>query len=239
MMKINGINISDMKAKLLSRNILPASKNVTYEFLNGTVLNPVKTSETAYQYKTIDMVITVNAGSKMELEKIKGEIKALLLECSIKFDDMELTYSGFLSGEVKVDSITNTIENLSVQILALSHGEEESQTITGSSSISMIGTCETPCIVTITPLINVISYQIEGLSRDRITKREEVIVVNNLSSGIPVVIDGEKSIVTENGANKFADCEIWSFPSLLSGNNDLTLSSEQCVVQITYKPRFI
>jgi phage-related protein len=239
-MTINGINISTLKAKLLSRSILPASKTVLYEFLNDKSLNPVKTNETAYQYKSIDLVITINAEDEAELESLKSQLTNMLQECDIEFDDLDCIYSGYLSGEIKTESISSLIENINIKILVLAHGKVESQTISnsGSTDINIQGTAETPCTLIITAPIGMISLQIDGAARDPVTGDNESILIKNLTNGVPIIIDGEACTVTENGTNKFGDCEMWRFPSLLPGNNTITLNAE-CTVQVTYKPRYI
>ena len=66
-------------------------------------------------------------------------------------------------------------------------------------------------------------------------------MIKNLSAGKTVIIGGEACTVTEDGANKYADTEMWEFPTLLPGENALTFTSSSvpCDVTIKYKPRYI
>lgn len=110
-----------------------------------------------------------------------------------------------------------------------------------SKAITVQGIVETPCIIEITPPNAITSFTVKGAARDPVTGEAEDIVVKNLSSGKTVIIDGEACTVTEDGANKYADTEMWEFPTLLPGSNTLTFvsSSVACSVTIKYKPRYI
>ncbi len=110
-----------------------------------------------------------------------------------------------------------------------------------SKAISVQGDYETPCIIELTPSNSITRYTIKGAARDPVTGEAEDIVVKNLTSGKKVIIDGEACTVTEDGANKYADTEMWEFPTLLPGSNTLTFvsSGAACDVTIKYKPRYI
>lgn len=121
------------------------------------------------------------------------------------------------------DPISTTLENAS------------------SSDLSVSGDYETPCIIELIPSGAITKYTIKGAARNPVTGEEEDIIVKNLSAGKTVIIDGESCTVTENGANKYGDAEMWEFPTLLPGANALTFisSSIPCNVTIKYKPRYI
>ena len=110
-----------------------------------------------------------------------------------------------------------------------------------SSTLAVSGDYETPCIIELVPSGAITRYTIKGAARNPITGEEEDIAIKNLSAGKKVIIDGEACTVTENGANKYADTEMWEFPTLLPGENALTFTSSSvpCDVTIKYKPRYI
>lgn len=122
---------------------------------------------------------------------------------------------------------------------------EQSTTITGVGlyTASNTGACETPCVIEVTPNNALTSLTISGAARDPVTGEAEDIVINNLASGVAVVIDGEACTVTAGGENKFADTEMWQFPTLTPGDNALVFTPSSSVVsltvRITYKPRYI
>lgn len=115
-----------------------------------------------------------------------------------------------------------------------------SANVTASKTITVEGDYPTPCIIEITPQVNVISsLTIKGAARNKITGELEDILIKNLTKGNKVVIDGENGTVTEGSSNKFADTEFWEFPSLLPGGNEITFSNTQSNITIKYKPRYI
>ena len=115
-----------------------------------------------------------------------------------------------------------------------------SANVTASKTITVEGNYPTPCIIEITPQVNVISsLTISGIARNKITGELEDILIKNLTKGNKVVIDGENGTVTEGNSNKFADTEFWEFPSLLPGDNKITFSNTQSNITIKYRPRFI
>lgn len=119
--------------------------------------------------------------------------------------------------------------------VSVSIGTEDSKTVL------VQGMRETPCVIEVTPPNGVISFTIKGVARDPVTGEAEDILIKNLSAGKTVVINGEDDTVLEDGMNKFADTEMWEFPSLLPGENILSFvsSSVPCDVTIKYKPRYI
>lgn len=120
-------------------------------------------------------------------------------------------------------------------------GTYETVTFNAATSkvVSVKGHYETPCIVEITPTFDISSITLTGIARNPVTKAGEKVIIKNLKNGQKVILDGEAGTVTQGGQNKFADTEMWEFPSLVPGNNTITCSSNQCNITIKYKPRFI
>lgn len=101
------------------------------------------------------------------------------------------------------------------------------------------GSLITPAILKITPLQDMSYLTIRGLVRDPITGKDEYIVVKNLKEGRIITIDGETGLVTENGENKFADVEMYDFPSLLPGDNRIVVQEPGAKVTLLYRARYI
>lgn len=110
-----------------------------------------------------------------------------------------------------------------------------------NKNIDIKGDYETPCIIELIPTGPIIDYTIKGAARNPVTGEPEDLVLHNLEKGKKVIIDGEAMTITQDGRNKFAEAEIWEFPSLLPGTNILTFhsSSVPCEVTIKYRPRYI
>ena len=137
--------------------------------------------------------------------------------------------------------VTSFVISLTADPFKYEDAVTESVGTAAGKTIDVQGDYETPCIIELTPSGAITTYTIKGAARDPVTGEAEDIVIKNLSAGKTVIIDGEACTVTEDGANKYADAEMWEFPTLLPGSNTLTFvsSSVACDVTIKYKPRYI
>ncbi|WGX77582.1 hypothetical protein QJS64_20190 (plasmid) [Paraclostridium bifermentans] len=91
-------------------------------------------------------------------------------------------------------------------------GEEISISINRitSKSIDILGNTKTPCILEITPVIDMIDLKINGVS-------EDPLAIRNLKENKTIIIDGIEGTVIQDGINKFADTDMWEFPFLVPG----------------------
>lgn len=114
-------------------------------------------------------------------------------------------------------------------------------TISGQATYSFIADTKfiTPSIVTVTPNGTLNSLTMGGFAFNRLTNASNDIVLKSLRRNTPVVINGELKTITENGANKFKDSELWAFPCVKPGVNLVTLSTSTVNVTISYTPRWM
>ncbi|MEE0642900.1 MAG: DUF6558 family protein [Blautia sp.] len=149
-------------------------------------------------------------------------------------------YYGIASVSTKKEN--GVISTFEINIQADPFKCQNYQTVTVSQATStkmaVQGDFETPCIIELTPINDTISFTIKGAARNPVTGQPEDITIKNLKQGKKVIIDGEACTVLQGVTNKFADADMWEFPSLLPGNNSLTFSSALCEVTIKYKPRY-
>ena len=113
-----------------------------------------------------------------------------------------------------------------------------------SGSISADTVVPVPAIIEITPSFNIITLTIQGLAKLSTTGADSPIKINNLKNGEKIIIDGETGLVTEAGANKFADMDFWEFPAIQPGTNliavtDSNNSTPQCNITIKYRSCYI
>ena len=114
---------------------------------------------------------------------------------------------------------------------------------TFSSRTEMAVNClsgfETPAIITINPQNSLAGVTISGIANDPNSGEALSITVRNLTKNRPVIIDGYRKTVTEDGENKYPDCEIWQFPTLLPGENLVTSNTAYSDITISYRKKFI
>jgi len=100
------------------------------------------------------------------------------------------------------------------------HGKMITETITETSDIKVQGNYKTEVRYTITPSSAIVT--INGITI-------------NEATGEIIVIDGVDCLVTENGINKFADCDMTEFPCLETGTQTIQISGASSV-KIEYYP---
>ena len=175
------------------------------------------------------------------IEKISKDINGVEVEI-----ELDAKPGFFYFGIASITTIKDNdfISNFEINVTADPFKYKDyvsvSANVTASKTITVEGNYPTPCIIEITPQVNVISsLTISGIARNKITGELEDILIKNLTKGNKVVIDGGNGTVTEGSSNKFADTEFWEFPSLLPGGNEITFSNTQSNITIKYKPRYI
>ena len=159
--------------------------------------------------------------------------------------DSQLGYHYYGLAAVSTTKENNVVTSFVISITAdpLKYEDTVTESVgtVSGKTIDVQGDYETPCIIELTPSGAITTYTIKGAARDPVVGEAEDIMIKNLSAGKTVIIDGEACTVTEDGANKYADTEMWEFPTLVPGANVLTFvsSSVSCSVTIKYKPRYI
>lgn len=220
--------------ELVDRKIIPAEAELENEWLKSA-LNPYESDDIKYQYKKIELVLELQCKSANEIEQLKSRLRKEMTKATIKFGDIDYYYTG-TTKSIDFDpsvSIPGMYEgDLSVSFLAIAEGEQKSESIGTAKTIQVLGDDITPCIVELTPTVGLASVVLTGLAEENIT-------IKNLSANQKVILDGEKCLVTQNGNNKFSDCDFWQFPRLNPGANKITISQSSCNVVVKYKPRYL
>lgn len=232
-MLINNINIKTFKAKLLDRTIRSADLNIENEWLNLS-LTPIITNKLNYKYKMLTVTLDIICSDANELEVMKGNIINQLSSAIIKFDDIDYYYRGCINGLPTSSYIMKGNETLAIQMLVISEKIEIAENINRvtTKTINVPGNQATPCIIEITPSIDIIDITLEGLADDPI-------IIKNLKANKKVIVDGEGQTVTVDGVNKYGDTDMWDFPRLVPGANTLKFNKNICDIKVRYKPRFI
>lgn len=90
------------------------------------------------------------------------------------------------------------------------------------------GNTNTPCILELTPSIDLISLSIEGLS-------EEAITIKNLKGNKTLIINSEAGTVELEGINYYTNFNAWEFPEVKAGANSVKISNSGINIKIRYK----
>lgn len=233
-MKINDIDIKKYNAKQLTVDLQPPSIQLNAEWFEGAV-TPHE-FDTEIQYGTLKVTILFRGSGRNDIVRKVSEFMSMMTKrCSIQLDG----YKGTYIGDITSNSIEKTKQAdryiLTVQFNGYMTDAEVSNVYRSVTEVKFatLGTRDTPAIVEIVPQTDLQELIIDGFGSDQIT-------LTNLKKGKIVVIDAKKGTVTENGENKFADCDMWEFPVLKKKVvNHITFSSNKCTVTIHYSPMWL
>lgn len=243
-MKVNG---TDLKTKygtkiLVGQQTIRERSIVTFTDWLDDCDYPTESRKPKGKFYDVEAEFIVIGTTKTDAELTVSNIISDCRSGYIELDNVDLELKGELK-EAQKDFLSRWRYSLSLTFQAWDKAESEVSITTSNSgkTIDVEGNQETPCVIELTPSGAITTYTIKGAARDPVTGEAEDIVIKNLSAGKTVIIDGEACTVTEDGANKYADTEMWEFPTLVPGANVLTFvsSSVSCSVTIKYKPRYI
>ena len=152
----------------------------------------------------------------------------------VYFKDRELKFKCILNGSSDQPSLRQIRGRLQLSFIGYNIEDEVVETINRikSKTINVNGNTKVPCIVEITPIIDMIDLTITGLS-------EYPLTVRNLKGNKTIIIDGIEGTVLQEGENKFADTDMWEFPFLVPGTNTISVNKDTCNITIKYNPRFL
>lgn len=231
-MFVNDIDISTFKAELIDRDIQTVEVTIYDDWLRNS-LNPLYLGKQE-KFKAIKLQFQIeDTDDESSLNDISDLIKQFI-KCVIKFEDIDLSYNCTIANK-EHKRLSEGLFELSVELrsgYAYKTAVNETMDHVASQIINVTGNLPSPAVVSVMVPIDTISLTLAGFGDDDIT-------INNLLADVPVIIDGEACTVMQNGQNKFDDVELWNFPVLQPGENTITSSISDCVITITYKPKYI
>ena len=119
-------------------------------------------------------------------------------------------------------------------------GDRITQTYEGEKKIIINnpGNIMTPVIVKILPQIGTATLNITGLTRNELLNETYDIVVENTEISKEIILNGETGLITEDGEIKAGEVEMWELPSLMPGENTITVD-ENVNLTISFLPRYL
>ena len=231
---MNVIDIRKFNAKQLTVDLHPPNIAVKSEWVEGAAIP--HEFQTQVQYGTLKLTILFRGSGRSEIIRSVSEFLSLM----VKRSELQLDgYKGIYVGDMTSDGIEKTrIPTRYILTLQFNGYMTDTEVVNiyrgvPGAKFTTLGTREAPCIIEVMPLASMQRYVISGFGEDDI-------ILSNLTKGEAVTIDGKKGTVTENGVNKFDDCDIWEFPILVPGvENSITFSSAHCDITVRYNPMWL
>lgn len=232
-MLINSIDISIFKAKQLKVDIQTSELSNDSEWIKGA-LSPFFDGNTV-GFKTIKLELCFQGNDKNEtLDNISNFMAKCLNTVNLKLDGYTRNYKCMLKDNETTSTVSSEVFIKTLTFIGFEFGDEiiETMNLITAKTISVIGNAKTQAIIEITPTSDLIDLVLNGFGEDSIT-------IKNLTSNKKIIIDGEQSLVTVDGHNKYQDTNLWEFPTLQPGTNIITCSRSTANITIKYKPRWI
>lgn len=232
-MLINSINIKSFNAKLLTVDIQTQELSNSSEWLDNS-LSPLFLANKK-QFKKIDLEIAFKGASRTEmLNNISNFMSKLINEVILTLDKYDHKYKVILKENSTEKTISKNLYKKKLSFIGYEFSDEVIENLDRitTKTINVAGNLLTPATVEITPSIDIIDLQINGLSNDSI-------IIKNLHANKKIIINSEDATVLEEGTNKFIDTDMWEFPFLSPGANKIKISKNNCNIKIKYRPRYI
>jgi phage-related protein len=230
-MNINGHELREYHARL-QNDLIITTPEVTqyYDWLRRSTVPQFYGSSTTFKQLsfTVSVIDRTDNAAAVDISKLTEQ----LMRCTIKFDLYNRFYKCILTGKGEPSRIAKGFYDIEYQLKGYCCGLTEAYQSTGSLSFYNHGNLKSPATISITPKKALNQLLVSGLT-------DKVIQISNLLKGTKVVIDGGSCTVTQNGQNKFKDCELWSFPTVKPGENFVSLSDQDCTLAVTFLPFYM
>lgn len=135
-------------------------------------------------------------------------------------------YKAFLQSCGTPDFDATGEQDVEYSFLAIRTKAPVKKTITSGEIIDCVSNTETPFRLSFAVTSNIVSMVVCGIT------------ISDIAADTEIVIDSELGIITANGANKFADTELISFPILVPGSNTIDCSVSGTEITVVYTPVF-
>ena len=231
-MIINGKDIREYGAKQLTVEIQPPKIKPAYEMMTRALL-PVE-YDTDIPLGTMKLTIYFIEKNRMLLERTLSSFMAQFEKSCIigQIKGYKGSWKGFLTNSSYKKTLVLEKNILELTLEGYFFDEEETAVFDGKTSGKLYaqGSRKTPAMIEVTAK--------DALTNYKITLNGEAYTIKSLGAGKTIVIDG-KGKVTLDGVNAFDVVDLWEFPRVTSGENEVTFSSTQAKVTIRYVPLWI
>lgn len=240
-MKIDGTDIQEYGA--VQHSVTPGY--ITYsnksEWVEGAGSPIWKKSTIGFQ--TLKICLLMKGTDREAIWENGSRLLAKLQKpVELQCDGFQHYFTGILKNVEQAEMSLQHWHKMTLQFEGYKHDGTRVVTCdenTKSFMVENVGTLETPVRIQLVPSIGKVSLTIQGLTRDGRGNLCDL-TISNLTKEKVVIIDGESGRITEDGSNKYPDIkEIWSMPSLMPGENRITLSQDGVKVKLEYKARYI
>lgn len=238
-MKINGWDISEAMAKQWNVTMGHHSVNSDSEWVRGSPI-PVM-CKNKIGFKSIKVTMLVYGSSRDDIIRNRSIVLShLLVPVDLEMDGFSHKFHGIMTKCTQEEKVMRRWHKLTVELNGYEYEDKEPSNFSGSTTILFYnsGNILTPVIAEITPQIGATSITLTGICRDTETGDDIPVIIKSPVKGEKIVLDGENGIFTINGAAS-DNIEIWELPTILPGENKITIDNNWVDLKLSFRPRFM
>lgn len=241
-MKVNGIDTWE-KYDALEWSVTPghATINNESEWPAGWSLPQIQSS--TYGLKTIKVKVRVKGHDRMQiLGRVSGLLSMFRRDVMLELDNLPTHYFfGALKSVDHPETVMRRYHMVTLEFIGYECGKDIVKEFDNQKEFTIMnkGTQVSPAVITITPTADMISLVVTGIVRDKYTDEDIPVVIHNLKAGKSVVLNGLNGLILQDGENIMDQVDIYDRPSLLPGENTITVDSETVKVNIKIRPIYI
>lgn len=193
-------------------------------------------------FKPLTVTMWVYGNNREDIINNRSIILSHLLEpVELTLDGFKHKFYGILTKATPEEAAMDRWHKLTLELNCFEYEEHDSATFGGTTTIllSNKGNIFTPVVIEITPQIGAASIVLSGICRDYDTGEDLPVTIKNLETGKKVIIDGETGLITRDGKLMAEDIDIWGLPTLLPGENKITINNSRMDITVRFRPRFM
>jgi len=228
-MYINGIDIEDYSAKLLSDPVIEES-NIDLSYLKAVGGTALTLFNQEFGVKEMKITLEITGKDRNNVYLLKSYLlKALQGVIDIVLTD-GFIYRSILSAISSTKQITTEIIQVELKFYCMQCGQLETVNLENSGIIDNDGTMKSDCSITFHAYSNISDFWF--------MLNDMVVYIDTLEAGKDFLIDGLNKSVMNGIENAINLTDLVDFPKLDSGRNTLTLSAPVDVT-IQYYPVYL
>lgn len=201
-------------------------------------------SQSVVGLKTLNVSVMIRGQRRSDIWEAGSRfVGTLIRPCTIKLRDFDNNFFLVLKNASQAETALRRWHKATLELVGYEFADLVTVNFSGKSSLAHyihnMGSLVTPCTIIFTPTANMNQLTVTGLVRDRFTGEDKPIVINKMTKNVPLTIDALNGKVTQNGENCFGDVELYDWPSLLPGENPITVSESVANIELQFYPLFI
>lgn len=204
----------------------PLGATIENDYVNSVGMSSFKLYRQKVKLHTLEMSFYVSGSSEDALQISVSQLMAKAQECVIRNAKSDFEYPAILTGVKDEDTGVEFYHKVTLTFAAIKRMALQTKTFTESTTFYNFGTVESGMKIAVT-----FSSAQSSVKVNRYT-------LENVTAGIPFIIDGIEGTVTQNDANRINDTNLARFPKIKPGNNTITLPAG-CTADVSWYPTYL